>query len=84
MLALIFITLNFEYSFLNGLFVYKPWRLYMLVCSMISGTAWMAMMFLPESPEFLLAMGKQEKALEILRMIYAVNNRKLKHVCVST
>lgn len=63
-----------------GVLVYKPWRLYILVNSLFSGLAALAMYFLPESPKFLLAMGKPQESLEILKRIYVVNRRKSKEV----
>lgn len=34
--------------------------------------------FSPESPKYLNATGQQEKALEVVKLIYAVNNRASK------
>lgn len=72
--------MQFELFLFDGLFVYKPWRLYLLVSSMLSGIGWAAMMFLPESPKFLLALGDTDKSLAVLSSIYKINKPKAKEV----
>lgn len=60
--------------------LYTPWRLYTLLSSLIQATAFIALLFLPESPKFMLAMGKPDEALAILKKVYAVNTGKTKEV----
>lgn len=50
-----------------------PWRVYLASCSLISAIAFIAINFLPESPKFLLAIGKPDEALATLRRIYRIN-----------
>lgn len=62
---------KWRFSFL-GLII-GPWRVYLASCSFISAIAFVAITFLPESPKFLLAIGKSEEALATLRRIYRIN-----------
>lgn len=67
------LTRSFEWRFFDGLIVYKPWRLFILINSLILGFDSFAMIFLPESPKFLLAMDKPKETLNILQKMYALN-----------
>lgn len=58
--------------------LYKPWRLYILTSSLINAISFIILLFLPESPKFMLAMGKNDKALEILQSVYSINTGKTK------
>lgn len=49
---------------------YAIWRIFLLVCSCLSGLITILMLFLPESPKFLLAQGKHDEAIKILEEIY--------------
>lgn len=73
LLGLLVLTRSFEWRFFDGLFVYKPWRVFILINSLISGFGFLGMMLLPESPKFQLAMEKPKEALDIMRKIYAWN-----------
>lgn len=55
---------------------YKPWRLYVVVCSLPGLLAFIIMTFLPESPKFVLGLGNQAKARQILLKMNRVNNGK--------
>ena len=52
---------------------YSIWRIFLLVCSSLSGIVTVLLFFLPESPKFLLAQEKHDEALQILRNIYRRN-----------
>ena len=52
---------------------YSIWRIFLLVCSSLSGLVTILLFFLPESPKFLLAQDKHDEALLILRNIYRLN-----------
>lgn len=56
--------------------VYKPWRLFILTSSGINIFAFLGLLFMPESPKFLLAMGKKEEALAIIKKVYKTNTGK--------
>lgn len=53
---------------------YKPWRLYFIVCSTPGFVGALIMIFLPESPKFVLGQGKNAEAYQILRKIYRLNH----------
>jgi MFS transporter, VNT family, synaptic vesicle glycoprotein 2 len=54
---------------------YSIWRIFLLLCATLSGTVSILLFFLPESPKFLLAQGKHDKALSILQLIYRWNKK---------
>lgn len=59
---------------------YKPWRLFLVVCSVPGILAAILLLFLPESPKFVLGQGKNFEAYEILRKINRWNNGKSKEL----
>lgn len=67
-------TMDWKYTVLG--FVYSPWRLYIVLSSLINAFAYLIFIFLPESPKFMLAMGKQKEALDILIIGYKANGGK--------
>lgn len=54
--------------------VYKPWRLFLVVCSLPALIAGIALMSMPESPKFVLGQGKPEKAIQIIHQVNRWNN----------
>ncbi|CAH0399015.1 unnamed protein product [Chilo suppressalis] len=74
-LAIPIIPLSFS-NYLPALDIFwNSWRTLMLVYSMPSLITALCLFFLPESPKFVLSQGDEDKALEILRRIYRINNR---------
>lgn len=71
-------TLDFRYSLFG--FIYTPWRLYIFVTSLINLVAFIMLLYPPESPKFMLAMGKPDEALKILRKVYQANGCGKKEV----
>jgi MFS transporter, VNT family, synaptic vesicle glycoprotein 2 len=70
------LTINQEWSFdINFLgIVYKPWRLFLLVCSLPNLFCVLILLFIvPESPKFTYATGDEEKTLHIFRKIHRIN-----------
>ncbi|XP_050094211.1 synaptic vesicle glycoprotein 2C-like [Anopheles aquasalis] len=59
-------------------FTYNSWRIFLLVCSIPSFIVAALLLYLPESPKFLLSQGKFEEALSIFRGIYVTNTGKPK------
>uniref|UniRef100_A0A1L8DEM5 Putative transporter major facilitator superfamily n=2 Tax=Nyssomyia neivai TaxID=330878 RepID=A0A1L8DEM5_9DIPT len=59
-------------------FVYNSWRIFLLVCSLPSFLVAALLLYLPESPKFLLSQGRNEEALAIFRGIYVTNTGKSK------
>lgn len=72
LLGMAILTLNFEYIWFSG-FVYRPWRLFLFVSSLLAGLSAVGMFFLPEGPSFSMAVGRQQDALNTLQTIYRVN-----------
>lgn len=79
LMAIAFLPMDWEFPFIG--LIYKPWRLYLLMSSIIIGIAFIAAWFLPESPKFMLAQKKETEALEIMRNGYAINTGHSKEVC---
>lgn len=55
---------------------YKPWRFYFVVCSLPELIVATILLFLPESPKFVLGQGKKDEAYEILQKMNRWNNGK--------
>ncbi|XP_073832107.1 synaptic vesicle glycoprotein 2B-like isoform X2 [Musca autumnalis] len=58
--------------------VYKPWRLFVIVCGIPGLVCGIAMLFLPESPKFLLSINKEKETKEVLQQMYRINGGKEK------
>lgn len=58
-----------------GTFEFKPWRLLFIINTLPAFLNGIAFCFCPESPKFLLSRGRNEEALEVLRMVYRINKR---------
>lgn len=73
------IIINQEWSFYIAALdlVFKPWRLFMIICGMPNIVCGLVMLFcLPESPKFTYSNGDEAKTLKILRGIYSINTGK--------
>lgn len=77
-LAWLIIPSNWSLNFHN--FHYKPWRLYILCTSLINLIGFCGLSLLPESPKFMLAIGNNVEALNILRNVYHFNTGQPKQV----
>lgn len=53
--------------------VYKPWRFFMIVCGIPGFLCGLFLLFLPESPKFLLSIGKDKEAIKVLKRMYRWN-----------
>lgn len=91
--AAMFMSMAIFYQALMGIFimpidwefsafgmVYRPWRFFILLSSLINALAFVSFTLLPESPKFMMAMGMPQEALHILKIIHRVNNGD-KEVC---
>ncbi|XP_055325194.1 synaptic vesicle glycoprotein 2B-like [Sitodiplosis mosellana] len=56
--------------------IYKPWRLFMVVCGLPGFISAIALIFLPESPKFVLSQGKKAAVFQILQKMNRWNNGK--------
>lgn len=80
LLGMFVLTQSFEWKIFNRHFVYKPWRMFVLLNSLMAALGTFGLMLLPESPKFQLAIGKPKDTLESMRKMYAWNTGKSKKV----
>jgi len=57
-------------------FLFNSWRIFVAVSALPSFLVAIALMFMPESPRFLLCKGREEETLSVLRDIYFTNTGK--------
>lgn len=79
-LAIFIMPMTWRFSFI-GLQI-APWRLYILLSSVIIIFTFFSMMCLPESPKFLLAIGRKSEAMESLKIAYSINKGLPKEVSI--
>ncbi|XP_055846361.1 synaptic vesicle glycoprotein 2B-like [Episyrphus balteatus] len=56
--------------------VYKPWRFYIVCCGLLGFVSGLCFLILPESPKYLLSVGKEDEVIAILKRIYSINTGK--------
>lgn len=56
--------------------MFKPWRLFLIVCGLPSFICALALMKIPESPRFDLSQGRQSETIATLQFMHRVNNGK--------
>ncbi|GAB0095766.1 synaptic vesicle glycoprotein 2B-like [Sergentomyia squamirostris] len=64
-------TWSLDISFFG--ITYKPWRLFLVVCGLPNLFCAASLLWLPESPKFVLSQGRQTDAIKILQRIYGIN-----------
>lgn len=57
-------------------FLYNSWRIFLLICALPSFLVGVFLIFLPESPKFLLMRCRNDEALKVFRHIYSANTGK--------
>ncbi|XP_015517587.1 synaptic vesicle glycoprotein 2B isoform X1 [Neodiprion lecontei] len=67
---------TWEIVLLDGLFVYNSWRLFLTLCGLPTLVGFMAIIFFPESPKFLMSRGQNDEALLVFRKMYTMNTGK--------
>lgn len=70
------IIINQEWQFNIFNLTYKPWRLYLAVCSVPGLISFLITTYLPESPKFVLGQGNQDETYQILQKMNRLNNGK--------
>ncbi|KYN00411.1 Synaptic vesicle glycoprotein 2B [Cyphomyrmex costatus] len=55
---------------------YDTWRIYILICSIPPVVGLVTATMLPESPKYLMATGRSDAALKLLRRMYCMNTRQ--------
>ncbi|KAI8122692.1 Synaptic vesicle glycoprotein 2B [Lucilia cuprina] len=81
-IAWLFINQEWEFDIPFLPIVYKPWRLYFLMCGVSGLGCCIFLGYLPESPKYLLGVNKTEEALDVLKEIHRKNtqgNKNLKN-----
>lgn len=76
--ALAWAVLPMEWSlplYGDGLY-YKPWRFFILVGALPALLSGLCLLWFPESPKFLLAVGRRDEALQVLARVYTLNTGK--------
>lgn len=74
-IAWIFINQEWELEIPFLWIIYKPWRLYFLVCGISGLGLFLFLGYLPESPKYLLGVNRPEEALAVLRAMHSKNIR---------
>jgi len=60
----------------EGNFKFNSWRIFVVLSAIPSILVAFSLLFLPESPKFLLSKGRHDEALQILRQMYSRNTGK--------
>lgn len=75
LLAYLELSLKFHVPIYGDLEL-TAWRTFVLGSSPIILFAFIAIMLLPQSPKFMLLMGRKEECINILRRMYVMNSRE--------
>ncbi|XP_066256638.1 uncharacterized protein [Euwallacea similis] len=76
LIASVILPLNLDYPL--GFMNFRAWNLLILISTANPLISFIVFYFLPETPKFLMSIGKNEEALDVLRYIYKLNTRDLK------
>ncbi|VVC36128.1 Major facilitator superfamily,Major facilitator superfamily domain,Major facilitator, sugar transporter- [Cinara cedri] len=71
-IAWLIIPLTFRIEY--GFFLFRSWNLFTIVCALPSIISACLLMKFPETPKFLLVMGKHDETIACLKFIYRLNN----------
>lgn len=78
LMAWLIIPMNWEFFLLDMKF--SPWRLYLFSTSFLNFINFICLCYLPESPKYLLSVGKKAETLAVLRRMYQINTGKAQKV----
>lgn len=62
---------NFRWDF--GFVVFTSWRLFIIIMGSLSLLEFFVFIYFPESPKFLMSVGKKQEAIDVLSRIYSMN-----------
>uniref|UniRef100_A0A1Q3FNK2 Putative synaptic vesicle transporter svop n=2 Tax=Culex tarsalis TaxID=7177 RepID=A0A1Q3FNK2_CULTA len=73
-----YLTINNEWEipvpFLE--IIYRPWRLFFVVCSLPGLLCAIALLKFPESPKYMISQGDTDRAIETIHWIHRINSNK--------
>ncbi|XP_031332487.1 synaptic vesicle glycoprotein 2C-like isoform X2 [Photinus pyralis] len=69
-------TDSMNLSLFNDGMLLRSWNIFLFVTAIPSFVAFVFYMILPESPKFLMTVGKREEALEVFRTMFRINTRR--------
>ncbi|XP_048512483.1 synaptic vesicle glycoprotein 2B-like isoform X2 [Athalia rosae] len=72
-LAWMIIPQSWSFTLFDGAFVFNSWRIFLLISSLPAFTAFLTLLYFPESPRFLMSQGRNEEALKVFRKMYTMN-----------
>ncbi|XP_075976200.1 synaptic vesicle glycoprotein 2C-like isoform X2 [Anticarsia gemmatalis] len=70
------LPLDFAYDIPFLGIAYRPWRLLVVACAIPFAVGTVMLMFAPESPKYLFAIGHHEVALDVVKKMYARNSKQ--------
>lgn len=82
LLALIILPLEFEMHFFTFM-IYRPWRFFIQIGNLMGIISSVILLFLPESPKFMISIAKEKDSLIILKQIYKMNSGNVKSKVIS-
>ncbi|XP_058839965.1 synaptic vesicle glycoprotein 2B-like [Topomyia yanbarensis] len=73
--AIAYVVINREWALVVPVLniVYRPWRLFLVVCSLPCLVSGLALLWLPESPKFMLHQGDMKAAIDTIQWMHRVN-----------
>lgn len=78
-LAWAVIPQDMKWTLFDGRIVINSWRLFLLISTVLPLIAGVGSAFCHESPRFLMAKGRKDKALRVFQSIYSVNTGNPQH-----
>ncbi|XP_046615131.1 uncharacterized protein LOC124302722 [Neodiprion virginianus] len=75
-LAWMILPQSWSFSLFDGVFVYNSWRIFILICSLPAFLGFLALIFFPESPRFLMSQGRNDEAMNVFKKMYSMNTGK--------
>ncbi|XP_047993212.1 synaptic vesicle glycoprotein 2B-like [Leguminivora glycinivorella] len=73
------LTQPWDFVIIQGYLELHPWNIYLYTTAITSLIATLLYMHLPESPKFLLTLGKEAEALEVIKRMYHENSGQPKY-----
>ncbi|XP_055305410.1 synaptic vesicle glycoprotein 2A-like [Sitodiplosis mosellana] len=72
LLAWVIIPMEWEWNLFDCMKI-SPWRIYLLLSSLLNGINFLCLYQLPESPKFLLSISRKNETLNVLKRMYSIN-----------